>query len=207
MPQPSKTTAAAYSRLTCEGCSIEGKLLCIHTPADLADFLFPAMGVFIPFFAGMIIGKFWVGLAVWIGLAVLFFGYIEALVLCRHCPHYAEEGFLLKCHANAGLPKIPRFDPRPLSRWEQAVWIAYVAVLFLYYIPFFIISEQWLLLVLTFWASLTAAWTVWRTQCNRCYNLSCPVNHVPEGLKKGFFENYPAFARAWGRQAPDTSES
>ena len=207
MPQPSKTTAAACSRLTCEGCTIEGKLLCIHTPADLADFLFPAMGVFIPFFAGMIIGKFWVGLAVWIGLAVLFFGYVEALVLCRHCPHYAEEGFLLKCHANSGLPKVPRFDPRPLSRWEQVVWIAYVAILFLYYIPFFVISEQWLLLVLTSWASLTAAWTVWRTQCNRCYNLSCPVNHVPEGLKKGFFENYPAFATAWGRQAPDNPES
>jgi hypothetical protein len=90
------------------------------------------IGVFIPFFAGMIIGQFWVGLAVWIGLAVLFFGYVEALVLCRHCPHYAEEGFLLKCHANSGLPKIPRFDPRPLSRWEQAIWIGYVAVLFLY---------------------------------------------------------------------------
>lgn len=207
MTQINKTTAAACSRQTCEGCSIEGKLLCIHTPADLADFFFPAFGVFIPFFAGMIIGRFWVGLAVWIGLAVLFFAYVEAFVLCRHCPHYAEEGFLLKCHANSGLPKIPKFDPRPLSRWEQVIWIGYVAVLFLYYVPFFVIGEQWLLLVLTSWASLTAAWTVWRTQCNRCYNLSCPVNHVPEGVKRGFFENYPAFARAWGRRTPDTSES
>jgi hypothetical protein len=50
MTQLSKTTAAACSRQTCEGCSIDGKLLCIHTPADLADFLFPALSVFIPFF-------------------------------------------------------------------------------------------------------------------------------------------------------------
>jgi hypothetical protein len=155
----------------------------------------------------MIIGQFWVGLALWIGLAVLFFGYVEALVLCRHCPHYAEEGFLLKCHANSGLPKIPKFDPRPLSKSEQVVWVAYVAVLFLYYIPFFIISEQWLLLVLTSWASLTAAWTIWRTQCNRCYNLSCPANRVPEEVKTAFFENYPVFARAWGRHTPSDSES
>jgi hypothetical protein len=207
MTPPNKTTAAACSRQTCAGCAIEGELLCIHTPADLADFLFPAVGVFIPFFAGMILGGFWVGLAVWFGLAVLFFGYVEALVLCRHCPHYAEPGFLLKCHANSGLPKIPKFAPRPLRRWEQGVWLVYVAVLFLYYIPFFVISAQWLLLLLTSWATLAAVWTIWRTQCNRCYNLSCPVNHVPEEVQQAFFENYPAFARAWGRGTPDSSES
>jgi hypothetical protein len=110
-----KTTAAACVRQTCDGCEIQGKLLCVHTPADLIDFVVLAVAWGIPFFAGMIAGRFWVELAVWIGLAVLFFGYVEALVLCRHCPHYAEEGFLLRCHANSGLPKIPGFDPRPLN--------------------------------------------------------------------------------------------
>ena len=83
------------------------------------------------------------------------------------------------------------------------IWIGYVAVLFLYYIPFFILSEQWLLLVLTTWATLTAAWTIWRTQCNRCYNLSCPVNRVPEEVREEFFKNYPTYARAWGRDKGD----
>jgi len=53
------------------------------------------MGWLVPFLAGMIIGGFWLGFAAWIGLAALVFGYVEALVLCRHCPHYAEKGFLL----------------------------------------------------------------------------------------------------------------
>jgi len=90
----------------------------------------------------MIIGKFWVGIMVWFVLAVLFFGYIEALVLCRHCPHYSEEGFLLRCHANWGLPKIPKMKPQPMNSFEKVVWLLYVAALFLYYIPFFVISNN-----------------------------------------------------------------
>ena len=200
-----KTTAAACLRQECEGCEIEGKLLCIHTAKDLIDFYVLFIGWVIPFLAGMIIGRFWTGLAVWAGLAVLFFGYLEALVLCRHCPHYAEKGFLLRCHANWGLPKIPRFSPRPLNFREKAFWLFYVAVLFLYYIPFFIISQQWLLLVLTTTALFTAVWTLQRTQCNRCYNLSCPGNRVPVDVKKAFFKNYPVFCDAWDRKKSNRS--
>ena len=192
-----KTTAAACSRQTCDGCEIEGKLLCIHTKKDLADFAVLFLTWSIPFLAGMIIGKFWIGLAVWFGLAAVFFTYVEALVLCRHCPHYAEQGFLLKCHANSGLPKIPRFDPRPLNRIESVIWLLYVAILFLYYIPFFIISDQWLLLGLNTWALVAISWTLQRTQCTRCYHLSCPINRVPDDIREGFFKNYPEFADAW----------
>ena len=199
MEQDGKTTAAACARETCEGCEIQGDLICIHTRTDLMDFAVLAILVFIPLIAGMIIAKFWVGLAVWIGLAVLFFGYVEALILCCHCPHYAEDGFLLKCHANSGLPKIPKFDPRPLNRTEQIAWLAYVAVLFLYPVPFFLISQQWLLLVIYLWALFAAGWTLVRTQCTRCYHLSCPLNRVPENVRQEFFKNYPEFAEAWGR--------
>ncbi|UCD58043.1 MAG: hypothetical protein JSV16_02710, partial [Candidatus Hydrogenedentota bacterium] len=117
--------------------------------------------------------------------------------------HYAEEGSTLRCHANWGLPKVPTFDPHPTNRVERAAWILFVAVLFLYHIPFFIISEQWLLLALTTWASIVWGWTVQRTQCTRCYNLSCPVNRVPEDVRKGFFERYPEFAKAWGSHGKD----
>jgi hypothetical protein len=199
MDAPSdKRTAAACNRDECEGCEIQGRLLCIHTPHDLIDFCVLFIGWVIPFLAGMILGKFWIGLAFWMGLAVLFFGYIEALVLCRHCPHYAEKGFFLRCHANWGLPKIPAFNPRPLNTREKAIWLFYVAVLFLYYIPFFIVSRQWLLLVLTTTALFVAAWTLQRTQCNRCYHLSCPVNRVPDEVKKAFYKYYPLFREKGG---------
>jgi hypothetical protein len=201
-----KMTAAACSRQTCEGCEIQGKLLCIHTVKDLIDFYVLFMGWLVPFLAGMIIGRFWIGLAVWIGLAALFFGYIETLVLCRHCPHYAEKGFFLRCHANWGVPKLPKFNPRPLNFWEKSLWLFYAAILFLYYVPFFIMSQQWLLLLLTTTALFVAAWTLQRTQCNRCYNLSCPVNRVPGGVKKVFFKNYPVFHSGWDQKKQDFTQ-
>lgn len=191
--QSEKTTAAGCIREDCEGCEIKGKLLCIHTYKDLADFFVLFLVWVIPFVAGMTIGKFWIGLIVWIGLAIIFFGYVEALVLCRHCPHYMEKGFLLSCHANWGLPKIPKLNTRPMNMAEKIVWLMYVAVLFLYYVPFFIISKQWLLLLLTTSALFTATWTLQRTQCNRCYHLSCPVNRVPDEVKEIFYKNYPAY--------------
>jgi hypothetical protein len=147
----------------------------------------------------MVIGRFWIGLAVWGGLALLYFGYVEQLVLCRHCPHYAERGFFLRCHANWGLPKIPRFNPRPMTRLEGTIWLVYGAVLFLYYVPFFVISQQWLLLGITTCALIAAVWTVRRTQCNRCYHLSCPANRVPEDVRRVFFQNYPGFSKSKSR--------
>jgi hypothetical protein len=80
------------------------------------------------------------------------------------------------------------------------IWLFYVAVLFLYYIPFFIMSQQWLLLVLTTTSLFVAVWTLQRTQCNRCYNLSCPINRVPDDVKKAFFKNYPVFCDAWDQE-------
>ena len=194
----SRPTAAACARKTCEVCEIEGKLLCIHDQQNLLNFWVFFMGFAIPFFAGMIIGKYWLRLSIWFGLAVLFFGYVEALILCQHCPHYAEDAFLLSCHANSGLPKFLKFNPKPLSKVERRTWLIYVAVLFLWYIPFFIADQQWLLLILTTWAVFSACWTLQRNQCTRCYNLSCPVNRVPDDVRQVFFLNYSDFSQAWG---------
>ncbi len=206
MTQATKSTAAACSSESCDGCEIEGKLLCVHTRKDLIDFGVLFIAWAIPFVAGMAIGGFWLGLAVWAGLAIVFFGYVEALILCRHCPHYAEEGATLKCHANWGLPKFPRFNPRPSDRIEKTIWLLYVAVLFLYYIPFFVVSRQWLLLAITTSALIAWVWTVQRTQCTRCYNFSCAVNRVPDAVRKSFFKHYPEFAKAW-KQPPPTNHT
>ena len=172
--------------------------MCVHTKTELLKFWALFMVVAIPFFSGMILGKHWLGLGIWCGLAILFFGYIEALILCRHCPHYAEDGFLLQCHANAGLPKIPAFDPRPLSKIEKVSWLIYAAVLVFWFLPFFIIGRQWVLLIITSGAAIGFFAALQLTKCNRCYTLSCPINRVPADVRTQFFENYPIFAEAWG---------
>ena len=191
------TPASACARQTCEGCQINGKLICVHSRKELAAFWALFMIFAIPFFTGMILGKHWIGLGIWVGLAIIFFGYVETSILCRHCPHYAEESFLLQCHANAGLPKIPAFDPKPMNKIEKTTWLIYVAVLFFWFVPFFTFGGQWLLLAISFSTTLIFIWRLQRTKCNRCYNLSCPVNRVPADVRKIFFENYPDFAEAW----------
>ena len=67
-----KMTAAACSQSECEGCEIQGKLLCVHKPKNLIDFYVLFMGWAIPFFSGMIIGKFWAGIMVWVAFDVNF---------------------------------------------------------------------------------------------------------------------------------------
>ena len=194
-----KTTAAACSRQTCEGCGVQGKLLCVYTAKDVMDFVAMAIGYLFPFVAGMIIGKFWIGLAVWFGL-LLFSVYVEVLLFCRHCPHYAEKGFLLNCHANWAVPKIHKFDPRPMNTAERIIWLITVSVRLLYYIPFFVIGQQWLFLALTTSGLIAGSWTLQRTQCARCSHLSCPINRVPKDVRREFFENYPEFAEARKRE-------
>ena len=178
---------------TCEDCELGERLLCHHTTSEKLDFIVLVIGWFIPFCAGMIIGRHWIGIAVWGALAVIFFGYVEALILCRHCPHYAEPGFFLSCHANAGLPKIPKLDARPLNRTEKIIWLGYVLVLFLYFIPFFIISQQWLLLAINVWAFILAGRMLMRTKCSRCYVVSCPLNRLPGDLREQVYEHYPEY--------------
>lgn len=183
--------SSACIKESCQDCEIYGKLMCKHTKQDLLDFFILIMNVFVPFFVGMIVGNHWVGLIGWFVLALLFFGYFEALLLCRHCPHYKEEGRILRCHANWGLPKFPSYDPRPMNRLERIAWIIYSAAVTMYWVPFFIYSQQWLFLM---WASVSAFVTLYQlihTKCNRCYMMSCPLNRVPSEIKKVFFEYYP----------------
>jgi len=49
-----KTSSAACIRQKCEGCEIDGKLLCIHSFKDLIDFMVLFIGWAIPFFSGMV---------------------------------------------------------------------------------------------------------------------------------------------------------
>ena len=45
-----KIIATACSQQSCEGCEIQGKLLCMHTPKDPFDFYVLFLGWGIPFF-------------------------------------------------------------------------------------------------------------------------------------------------------------
>jgi hypothetical protein len=64
-------------------------------------------------------------------------------------------------------------------------------------VPFFVAGQQWLLLAITSGGAITFLVGLQNTKCNRCYNLSCPINRVPADVRTEFFKNYPIFAEAW----------
>ena len=165
--------------------------MCIHTKRDLLDFFIIVVNIFVPFFAGMIAGRHWYGLLCWSVIAFIFFGYFEALILCRHCPHYKEKGKTLRCHANWGLPKIPAYDPRPMNSAEQVVWLISASIIMFYWIPFFIIAQQWLFLAWGLTSSVVSIYQMLRTKCSRCFILSCPLNRVTDDMRQAIYKYYP----------------
>lgn len=184
-------------KTTCEQCIFQNKIICHHTLQDKLDFGAMVIPWFMVFFYGMITGGHTTALVHWLILAIFFFGYFEALVLCRHCPHYAAAGFLLSCHANSSLPKIPKYDPKPAKTWERIAWLAYVAILFLFYVPFFILAKQWFLLMLNLTLTITFAWLLMRTKCWCCCNFSCILNYTPRDVREEFFNIFPQVKQAW----------
>ncbi len=175
-------------RETCSDCSLDGRLNCHQGPGEIADFMIPAATFFIPFIGSMILMEQWLALAVWTGLAATFFSYFQQKLVCCRCPHYANPGFFLKCHAAFGLPKIPRYNPRPLGRAGWTFLMAWFAVLFLYPFPFLIIAGQWLLLAVTGWALFSWVWFVQRRLCIQCINTFCPFNRLPRSLSTSLKE-------------------
>jgi hypothetical protein len=185
--------AKACVKEDCTECEIYGKLMCIHTKLDLLDFFMLVLNIAVPFFLGMVIGNHWYGLFLWFVISIFFFGYVEALILCRHCPHYKEDCRTLRCHANWGLPKIPPYSPKPMNRWEKILWITFALVLVFFWFPFFILSKQWIFLIWASVSSIVSIYLIKRTKCNRCYMIYCPMNNLPEDVKQVFYKNYPDY--------------
>jgi hypothetical protein len=172
-------------KASCSSCDLDGRLNCHQGAGDIADFMIPAAMYFIPFIGGMVVMKQWEALIVWGALAAVFFSYFQQKLVCCRCPHYAGRGFFLSCHAAFGLPKIPKYNPRPLGRAGWLFLMAWLAILFLYPFPFLVLARQWLLLAITGGALFSWVWFVGRRLCVRCVNVFCPFNRLPQAARNG----------------------
>jgi hypothetical protein len=149
-------------------------------------------GGFIPYgiitVAGTILGGYGIYLVGWLAYALFFFFVWEARVLCRHCPYWASEGRILRCHANFGVYKLFDFDPNPMSRSEGIQFSIGAMIMVGFPLPLMLIGGQ---LALTLTAiSVGIAWwaVIYRRSCSRCVNFSCPLNHVPQNLVDTYLE-------------------
>ncbi len=171
--------------------------MCRFEPRDMLAFFMNILPFFVITIAGSIRAGYGWYLSLWFAYSMFFFFVWEARVLCSHCPHWAEEGRVLRCHANYGVVKIWRFRPGPMSRPEQIqftlgalIWVGFPFI-------FLLLGKEYLLTSIGLVAAVSAAYSLRRNTCTRCVTFSCPMNAVPRQLVEAYLERNPIMQKAW----------
>jgi hypothetical protein len=136
-------------------------------------------------------------LFLWLAYSVFFFFVWEALVLCRHCPYWAEEGNILHCHANYGVIKIWKYQPGPMNKWEKTQFIIGALLWISFPFPFLFLGQEYLLAFIGVSAAVSGAFILRKNVCTRCINFSCPLNAVPKQLVDTYLRRNPDIQAAW----------
>jgi hypothetical protein len=182
---------------SCERCSLKGPLMCRFEKGDLTQFLM----IFLPFFVTAIGGVITAGygwwLFGWLAYGIFFFYVWEARVLCSHCPYWAEDGRMLRCHANYGVIKLWKYRPGPMNRSEQVQFSIGALLLVLYPLLFMVIGQEYLLAAIGLVSAASFAYLLWQNSCDRCVNFSCPLNHVSPATRQAFLDRNPVIFVAW----------
>ncbi len=192
-----KKPLSTCKETSCDGCDMPGKVVCHFTGKQLARFLLAMLPAFTLGIVLIVLNNP-INLISWLGLCVIFFGFVEIRVMCSHCPHYAEPGLKsLKCWANYGSPKKWKYRPGPMSMTEK----------FFFFLGFFVIVFFPVVLGLrahgNYWvvgyalALIFAILMLRNYFCNRCMNFACPLNRVDREIRRKFFEKNPVVNEAW----------
>ncbi|HDR06775.1 MAG TPA: hypothetical protein ENN88_03995 [Candidatus Coatesbacteria bacterium] len=202
----------------CGTCGLAGRLLCKWDARALRAFLVPAislclLGLGAMALTGLLSGAWW-PLAAYGAFMVFFFPVFEIRILCSHCPFYAGEGFMLRCPANHGAPRLWRYRPGPMRVWEKAALLAGFAVFggaplaTGTYNIIITAGAGYGAITLAAMSGLAAAtlfvgfslYVLLRGHvCPRCVNFSCPLNLTPETLKREYLRLNPEMQAAWER--------
>jgi hypothetical protein len=164
---------------------------------------------------GVMTGNWW-SMAVFGWVIIIWPLGLETLVLCRHCPYFADSGKALTCWALRYMPKWWKYDPRPLNGLEK-----FVVVYLLFTIPMFVWPVGWASYGIYYIAKnyqtfgLTALLgmigmcfavavssiqfflVLWANNCPRCVNFSCPFNKVSSNVVNEYLELNPVMKDAW----------
>ncbi|NHJ05550.1 MAG: hypothetical protein EAX90_12050 [Candidatus Heimdallarchaeota archaeon] len=207
----------ALDETKCDNCDLEDVLICkfdlkIARLFVAGNTIYRIFAITILIFSGFIIGHWWM-VGAYTGILILTFFIIEPRLLCSHCPYYEKEGKFLKCWALRGMPKLWKYRPEPISRWEKflmfilggfidlfpfvgAIWGIVVFALdpstYLHFgVTLIIITGLFTILVIVFGEILMSK------NCKRCPNFSCGMNKVPNETIVKFLNKNPKMKEAW----------
>jgi membrane protease YdiL (CAAX protease family) len=178
----------------------DGQLIRTFDRKPLLLFLFGVLVVAIPVVIGLILAGFSIALLVWFIYMIFFLQVWENRILCSHCPHYASEGRILRCHANYGLFKLWKYNPGPMSRSEQIQMIVGVSIFIGFPFPFLVLGQQWFFLIFASLGAIVLGAILFGWLCLRCVNFSCPFNRVPKDVVDSFLKENPKMRKAWEKK-------
>jgi hypothetical protein len=181
-------------------CLIDKNLDCHFQLKNLILFFIGFMVFGVPAILGIILSGFGLLVIVWIMYMIFFLQIWENRILCSHCPYYAEEGRILRCHANYGLFKLWKYNPHPMSRLEQFQFLIGVGIFVGFPIPWMILGNQFTLLTLSLIGAAIFILILITKLCIRCVNFSCPLNRVPKETRNRFLIRNPAMQKAWNKK-------
>ena len=181
----------------CDDCSIKEKLTCEFQTKDSIIFNLTALLYAVPSIIGMILAGFGLWIIAYIAYWFFFQAIWENRMFCSHCPHYAEEGKSIHCYGNYGIRKLFRYHPEPMSLSEKIQFLAGITILLLFPVPFLILGEQYVLLLITIIGIIIWVGFQIKRMCTRCINFSCPMNRVPKQLVDKFLKRNEAMRKAW----------
>jgi len=123
------------------------------------------------------------------------------------------DGKFLKCWALRGMPKLWRYRPEPMKKFEKYLMLFFGSFIDLFplvgtiwgivwfaknptekvalSIVLFIVSGILLLLMIIFGEVII------KKGCKKCANFSCSMNNVPEEIINQFLEKNPKIKDAW----------
>ncbi len=174
-----------------------GQLMRTFERKPLLMFAFGFLMMAIPVVLGMVFAGLWLFLVIWLLYAIFFLQIWENRMLCSHCPHYASEGRILRCHANYGLYKLWKFNPAPMSRSEQAQMVIGVTIMIGFPFPLLVWAQQWFMLNIALFGAIILGAILFGWLCLRCINFSCPFNRVPKAEVDAFLKAHPEIRKAW----------
>jgi hypothetical protein len=179
----------------CQDCSLSGRLMCHFEGRDMLTFFMNVLPFCVVAIAGNIAAGYGWYLFGWLGYSLLFFSVWEGLVLCRHCPMWAEESRVLHCHANGGMIKLWKYRPGPMSKSEQVQFLVAVTLWIGFPFIFLLLGGAYLLAGIGLATVISGVYGVRKTACSRCVNFSCPGNTVPKPVVDAYLRRN-AFIRA-----------
>lgn len=204
----------------CNDCHIRNRLTCKWDKKIkncLAAVSLPP--IFIALFGMVVVGKVtasWWPLIAYVVYLISMFTFFETRFLCSHCPYYLEEGKTLRCMGNHGSPKLWRYRPEPINRFEKFLMrFAIVAVIFFifplavlgygvlylssHYSTYGLMSLLGLIgITLSALLSSIAFMAVLKTFfCSQCVNFSCTFNTVPKHVVDTYLNRNPVMKEAW----------